>query len=274
MPNIKKVEPSPADKKTEPKGKSEPKADIKETKGKPEVKETKPEVKETKPVTKKEEEQKTASKKAPAKVVVEEVVDDDESDDESENESGSEEEDEKKQIKEKKAKKSFTELANDFEKISADIKTTEAEISEIEKSLKAKEKSRNDLERQRNKVYAQMGASHDAEVKKAMKEKPKRKGNKDGGFNKEQPVPPTLIKFLGLEEGVKMSRPKVMSLLNSSFISKGIKQGQITTLDPATAKALGKEKGRVIEFTAFQSFLKEFYQEAFPEGTSNTVNLS
>ena len=269
MPNIKKVEPSPADKKTEPKevkGKSEPKAEIKETKGKSEVKETKP-------VIKKEEEQKTASKKAPAKVVVEEVVDDDESDNESEIESGSEEEDEKKQIKEKKAKKSFTELATDFEKHSADIKTIEAEISEIEKSLKAKEKSRNDLERQRNKVYAQMGASHDAEVKKAMKEKPKRKGNKDGGFNKEQPVPPVLIKFLGLEDGVKMARPKIMSLLNDSFKSKGIKQGQTTTLDPVTAKALGKEKGRVIEFTAFQSFLKEFYQEAFPEGT-NTVNLS
>jgi hypothetical protein len=269
MPNNKKVEPSPADKKTEPKGKSEPKAEIKETKGKAEVKETKP-------LIKKEEEQKTASKKAPAKVVVEEVVDDedDEDDNESENESGSEEEDEKKQIKEKKAKKSFTELATDFEKHSADIKTIEAEISEIEKNLKAKEKSKNDLERQRNKVYAQMGASHDAEVKKAMKEKPKRKGNKDGGFNKEQPVPPVLIKFLGLEDGVKMARPKIMSLLNDSFKSKGIKQGQTTTLDPATAKALGKEKGRVIEFTAFQSFLKEFYQEAFPEGTSNTVNLS
>lgn len=269
MPTIKKVEPSPADKKTEPKevkGKSEPKADIKETKGKPEVKETKP-------VIKKEEEQKTASKKAPAKVVVEEVVED-ESDDESENESGSEEEDEKKQIKEKKAKKSFQELSVDFEKFSDDIKTIESEISEMEKSLKAKYKIKYDLERGRNKTYVLMVPTHDAEIKKATKERPKRKGNKDGGFNKETPVPPTLIKFLGLEDGIKMARPKVMSLLNSSFIAKGIKQGQITTLDPATAKALGKEKGRVIEFTAFQSFLKEFYQEAFPEGTSNTVNLS
>ena len=44
-------------------------------------------------------------------------------------------------------------------------------------------------------------------------------------------------------------------------------------LNAITAKALGKEKGRVIEFTAFQSFLKEFYSEAFPEGASNTVAL-
>ena len=268
MPNNKKVEPSTPNKvdtkKTEVKGKSESK-----------------DVKEVKEVIKKEEVKKEVApketKKSASKIIVEDVEDtDDEEEEESENEIGSEEEDEKKQIKEKekKAKKTFSELTTDFEKISADIKTVESDISEIEKNLKVKEKMRNDLERQRNKVYLQMGPTHEAAVKQALKEKPKRQGNKDGGFNKEQPVPPKLIKLLKLEEGVKMSRPKIMSLVNDEFKLRNLKQGQTTKLDEATAKALGKKEGRVIEFTEFQSFLKELYQEAFPEGTNNTVSLT
>ena len=270
MPPIKKVETAIA---TKPDAKKPEVKEVKEVKAKNEVKEVKAKAEEVKTVTKKDkDEDKKETKKVAAKVV--EQVEDEDDEDEDENEVGSEEEDEKKQTKEKKAKKTFTELATDFEKYSADIKLVESEITEIEKNLKVKEKSRNDLERQRNKVYAQMGASHDAEIKKAMKEKPKRQGNKEGGFNKQNPVPPVLIKFLGLEEGILMARPKVMSLLNESFKERKIKQGQTTTLDAVTAKALGKEKGRVIEFTGFQSFLAEFYKEAFPEEKTNTVDLN
>jgi len=250
--------------------KPEPKAiEKKVTKAKEEVKEVKETAKEIKEPVK---------KASPVKKVIEEVIvdDSDNESDASELESGSEEEQEAdgdKKQKEKKAKKSFQELSDEFETLSASIKVKKGEVNEGYKALKSKEKEMYDLERQQTKIYTLMAKAHDEEVKKAQKEKPKRKGNKDGGFNKETPVPPKLIKFLGLEDDIKMSRPKVMSAMNDKFKDLKIKEGQTTTLDAATAKALGKEKGRVIEFTAFQSFLKEFYSEAFPEGATNTVAL-
>ena len=145
----------------------------------------------------------------------------------------------------------------------------------MEKNLKAKEKVKHDLERKRNQLSQLQDKAHEEEVKKATKEKPKRKGNKEGGFNKPKLLPPVLIKFLKLEPGTLLPRPAVMKMMNNALKEKGLKEGQDTTLDAATAKALGKESGRVIGFKEFQSFLKEFYNEAFPEDSKkNTVNLS
>ena len=207
------------------------------------------------------------------KKVIEEELDDDDDDDDDDDTEEEKDGDEKK-MKKSKEKKSFTDLATEFEKLSDEIKTVENEIRETEKEMKTKEKKKYDLERQRAKTFAQLNKSHEDDVKKALKEKPKRKGNKDGGFNKELPVPPRLIKFLELDDGIMMSRPKVMSLINDKFKAEGLKQGQTTTLDAKNAKLLNKEKGRVIEFTGFQSFLKEFYEEAFPVAQTTTVNLS
>jgi hypothetical protein len=271
----KKDEPSKVTKETKETKetkKEEPSKVIKETKNE----EPSKDVKETKKdESKNEKVKKTVSKKIEMEVEIDDSDDDENENDneEQEGDEAKEEEDEKNLSKEKKAKKSFQELFNDFEKLSTDIKSVDAEVSEMEKNLKMKVKQKYDLERQRSKVFAQLGKSHEEDVKKALKEKPKRKGNKDGGFNKEVPVPPKLIKFLDLEDDVKMSRPKVMSLLNDKFKLLKLKEGQSTTLDKDTAKYLGKEKGRVIEFTAFQSFLKEFYDEAFANVQSTTVEL-
>ena len=122
-------------------------------------------------------------------------------------------------------------------------------------------KNRNELERQRNRLYSALSKSHDDEIKRVVKQKPKRKGNKEGGFNKESPVPSKLVKYLGLEEGIELSRPKVMSLLNDKFKTEGLKQGQITTLDKNASNLLDKDENHEIKFTGFQSFLKEFYDE-------------
>ena len=242
------------------------------------------EVKETKET---KESKSSKAKKAESKIVVEEVVldgsdEEDEielsddgsemSDDEQQAESG---DDSKKQTKEKKAKESFQELTTKLQQLTTQIKEVDHQLTEMEKSLKTKERERNDLERQRNKIYSLLDKTHEDEVKRAQKEKPKRKGNKDGGFNKEQPVPPKLIKYLGLEDNVMMARPKVMSMLNNKFKEDGLKEGQKTTLNKNVAKVLGKEAGRVIEFTEFQSFLKEFYEEAgiVSDSKTNTVQL-
>jgi len=263
----KKDEPSKVTKETkETKKEESKKEESKKDESKDEIKNTKVSA------DIKEKVKKTQSKKIEMEVEIDDSDDDEDDNEDDENEEGKEE-DEKNLSKEKKAKKSFQELFNDFEKLSTDIKSVDSEVSEMEKNLKMKVKQKYDLERQRSKVFAQLGKSHEEDVKKALKEKPKRKGNKDGGFNKEVPVPPKLIKFLDLEDDVKMSRPKVMSLLNDKFKLLKLKEGQTTTLDKDTAKHLGKEKGRVIEFTAFQSFLKEFYDEAFANVQSTTVEL-
>jgi hypothetical protein len=181
--------------------------------------------------------------------------------------------DEAKKPKEKKAKESFQELTSKLSQLTSDIKEIDIQISDIEKNLKAKEKERNDLERQRNKIFSLLDKTHEDDIKRAQKEKPKRRGNKEGGFNKELPVPPKLIKYLGLESDVKMSRPKVMSLLNNKFKEDGLKEGQKTTLNKDVAKILGQKNGRTIEFTEFQSFLKEFYEDAGLLEKKNTVEL-
>jgi chromosome segregation ATPase len=182
--------------------------------------------------------------------------------------SNDESDDEKvKKTKEKK-KESFDDLTKKLETLRVDIKTVDKEISELSKELKTKEKLRNDYDRQLNNILKLLSKTHSDEVNKARKEKPKRKGNVNGGFNKEQPVPKILAEFLELDEGASMARPKVMSALNNKFNTLGLKKGQITTLDKATARALGLGKegeGREIKFTEFQSFLASFYPKKTEE---------
>jgi hypothetical protein len=253
----KKVETKPVPSKVE---ETKSSASVKATASK-DTKETK----ETKPTKKVE------------KVVVEEVSSDSEGSDYDDSDNESQDGDAQvagateKESKEKKPKKTWQEVATEWEKVTTDLKENETKHKELQEALHKNEKARNELERQRNRLYGALAKSHDEEVKRVAKEKPKRKGNKDGGFNKETPVPPKLVKYLGLEDGVNMARPKVMSLLNDKFKADGLKNGQTTVLDKVAAKALGKEKDREIKFTEFQSFLKEFYEEAFPQSKSMDV---
>lgn len=217
-----------------------------------------------------------ATKKAA--VTVDENSDDDsedevvaqESEDDSEDESEEEADvsDSKGKKKGKKQKETFEELTKRLDTHRTDMKIIDKEISELEKTLKIKEKERNEHERQLNSALKLLSKTHSDEVTKALKERPKRKGNVNGGFNKEQPVPDILRGFLGLPDGASMARPKVMSALNNKFTELKLKDGQNTTLDKPTAKALGLGKtgeGKVIKFTEFQTFLASFYPKAETE---------
>ena len=166
---------------------------------------------------------------------------------------------ESKELIERKAKPTFKELLSEYDTLASKIKSYDGEINSMKETIRNTTVSRNNLERQRNKIYALFQKCHEDEIKKALKRKNKRKGNVDGGFNKELDVPVVLSTFFGVDKDTKMTRPKVMSMLNNKFKELGLKNGQITTLDEKTASALGKESGRVIQFTGFQSFLKEFY---------------
>lgn len=185
---------------------------------------------------------------------------DDNSENESENESETDEKN--KKSKEKKTKESFEQLSKRLELCNSGIKDAKKEKIEYTNKLKSVEKKCNELERQRDSILKILSKTHTDEVNKALKSKPKRKGNINGGFNKEQPVPEILCKFIGLPDGTSMPRPKVMSALNNKFCELKLKNGQITKLDKDTAKALGLGKdgeGKEIKFTEFQSFLASFY---------------
>jgi hypothetical protein len=184
------------------------------------------------------------------------------SESESESESDSDENQNKKS-KEKKSKESFDEILKKLDFYQSNIKVIDKEISEATKIIKGKEKTRNDYERQRNSILKLLSKTHNDEVIKARKEKPKRKGNINGGFCKEQPVPEILIKFLDLKDGdVCLKRPQVMSKLSNKFSTMGLKKGQDTTLSKEVVKELELDKSyinKVIKFGEFQTFLKGFY---------------
>jgi hypothetical protein len=202
----------------------------------------------------------------------EEAVDD-VSDEDSSSDSD-EDDNQDKKLKDKKLKESFDELTKRLDILQISIKAVDKDISEIEKSLKNKEKERNDLERQRNAILKVLSKTHNDEVTKARKEKPKRKGNVNGGFCKEQPVPEILIKFLGLKDGeTSLKRPQVMSKLSNKFSEMGLKKGQDTTLNKDVVKELNLDKSyvdKVIKFGGFQTFLAEFYHS---KEEKNTVNV-
>jgi len=180
---------------------------------------------------------------------------------ESDSDSDSEENHEQK-TKEKKIKESFCELTTRLEEIQINIKAIDKDICESQKIFKLKEKNRNDLERQRNSILKILFKTHTDEIIKVRKAKTKRKTNSNSGFNKEQPIPPILLKFLGLEQDINMTRPKVGSAMHNKFKDLGLKTGQIINLDKETIKALELDKsweGKSIGFGEFQKFLKSFY---------------
>jgi hypothetical protein len=191
------------------------------------------------------------------------------SDSESKSESESESENHKKS-KEKKHKESFDELTKKLDELQINIKTIDKEILESEKVLITKKKMRNDYERQRNTIFKLYPKTHNDEIIKARKDKPKRKSNPTGGFCSEQPVPDLLVKFLDLAPGATMRRPKVASVMSNKFKELHLKEGQNTILDKATIEALELDPsydGKVITFNEFQTFLKSFYPTKVEKNT-------
>jgi hypothetical protein len=192
---------------------------------------------------------------------------DEESEDEESEESISEDEEKdnpKKSVK-KKVKKTYQENNDELTQLTADFKKNENEYKLIQENLHKNEKTRNELVKQLTRCVSLLDKFHDEEIKRVLKEKPKRKGNSSSGFNKQGPIPPKLIKYLSLDNDVQMSRPQVVSLLYTKFKADNLTNGQNITLDKNTAKIFGKEKDYEFNFKQIQTFLKEIYDEAFPK---------
>jgi hypothetical protein len=184
---------------------------------------------------------------------------------ESEESESEEEDNSKKSVKDKKVKKTWQDNIDELTQLIADFKKNENEHKLIQENLHKNEKAHNELVKQLSRIVLLLGKSHDEELKRVLKAKPKRKGNNSSGFNKETPVPPKLIKYLSLDNDIQMSRPKVVSLLYQKFKSENLTSGQNITLDKTTAKIFGKEKDYEFNFKQIQTFIKEIYDEAFPK---------
>ena len=192
-----------------------------------------------------------------------------ESDSEQENEDGQDEDQEEERDLDEpdsveKKIQTFDTVFEDITQIRKDIASLESEktklINEHDKKIS---KIYADIKKERskeNKIITNILAKvHKKEVTQAKKERRKRNGENKGGFNKETEVPETLRKFLDLEEGTMLARPKVMSKLNAKFIELGLKKGQEVELDKKTAKKFGLKEGHVIGFTEFQRFIADQY---------------
>jgi hypothetical protein len=87
----------------------------------------------------------------------------------------------------------------------------------------------------------------------------------NGGFNKPIPVPIKLREYLGLADDILMPRPQVTHLLNDKFVEEGFRSKEngkiIKITNKKTAKILGCEHNKTIQFNEFQGFIKSFYEE-------------
>ena len=145
--------------------------------------------------------------------------------------------------------KSLTELNENFLE----------EEKTFEKQKKEYFSERKRLSKEIDSHFKKMSKTIVTKVSKASKTK--RKGNKNGGFNKPQPVPKVLKKFLEIDED-ELPRPKVASLLHSKFKELGFKDGKVTKItDKKVAKQLGVKKDHEITFSSFQKFLAKFYND-------------
>ena len=84
----------------------------------------------------------------------------------------------------------------------------------------------------------------------------------NNGFNKPQQVTEALQKFLGLEAGATISRAQVTKAVNGYVTEKGLKQGQLITLDAALKALLNPPADAQITFLNIQKYLNQHYIKA------------
>lgn len=106
----------------------------------------------------------------------------------------------------------------------------------------------------------------------ATKEKRKRKGPNNGGFNKKSQVPKTLRVYLNLEEDKLTTRPELIHLFNEKIKKDGFRDGKkIILKNKKVAKLFGKKKNYVIEFSKLQTFIAELCSNDIEKNKNITV---
>ena len=156
----------------------------------------------------------------------------------------------------------FLSVMNTIDNSYKQIREINDQITDLYKLIKEKEKEKHEYEKIIALNYKKLSKVHQDELIKCVKSKPNKKKNVKGGFNNEVAIPEKLCLFLGLDNNILMSRPKVMKLLNLKFDELGLKNGHITILNKQVIDQLGLSNDYInkeIKFTEFQSFLASFY---------------
>ena len=82
---------------------------------------------------------------------------------------------------------------------------------------------------------------------------------KNNGFNKPLDVTPELRAFLNLAADEKISRSQVTARINAYVTEKGLKAGQIITLDDALKSLLPVPEGTQVTFLNIQKYINPHY---------------
>lgn len=158
----------------------------------------------------------------------------------------------------------FDKGANEYFELLDSFQEVQKEEVEILAKLKEVQAKRKKMFTEIKRSFTKLNKTKSDVLRKALKQKRKRKGGTSGGFNAEKPVPGPLIKYLELDDGTELSRPKVVSLLHKKFSEKGLKDEDNrhnTVLDKEAAKILGGKVGQNINMlTDFQKFVKQIYE--------------
>jgi hypothetical protein len=197
-----------------------------------------------------------------------ELVNHDDSDEEEqsddEEESDEEQSDDEEEQKPKKIKETYAAVAKRTEELKAKKKELYKKIAEADIARKTLEREMKDIDRELVAQDKIKDKCHIDEVNAALKQRPKRKGNVNGGFLAASDVPDILRKFLDLPEDTKLNRPGVMSKFNTKLANSGQKEGQTAILNKDTLKALGlstSDAPKHVKFTEMMSFISQFYPE-------------
>ena len=117
------------------------------------------------------------------------------------------------------------------------------------------------MEKEMNTIFQKLSKKMTTEQGKRKK----RTGNSNGGFCKSGPVPKKLVKYLGIDEDIEMTRPQITKLLNAKFKEDGFKTddgSKKTVINTSkAAKKLGVNKGHTIEWKKLQTFIATYYNE-------------
>jgi hypothetical protein len=180
---------------------------------------------------------------------------------------------------EKKVKDTHSELVTKLSEISIKKKEIGKNISTHKDALNKMYKEDHDLDKESVKLINLLAKTHTDEVAKAVKNKSKRSGN--GGFAV-KPVPEILYNFIvsncdllvsndkysallkeldyDSEKCRVLGRPRVFKYLNLIFGHRGLRKGQVVTLDKQTCTDLGLDvTSRTLEFHQVHTFISEFY---------------
>lgn len=182
-------------------------------------------------------------------------------------------EESKKKLDVKDYHSKLFECFNELESNDKELKNLELEYIESKKKLlSAKKKIYRDI----SAIQKKLPKLFTNEINKARKQKRNNNGNNKGGIMKPSKVPKKLRVYLNLKDDELLPRVKVCKLLNAKLTSDGLRDKdnqKVIKLNKKVGKILGYKKGHQIEFTKFQTFLADFYNNDEEIKKEKSLNL-